>query len=249
MGIDFAFAQRLIDTRDHVCGLKRGLMLGRQQITMPPRHIRRLAKGLTKAGVTAGPEDLVQADGFAERFLQSLGYPEMQSMDASAFEACDLVHDLNDPLPDHLAQAFDVILDGGTLEHVFNTPQALDNVFHMLADGGVFISINGMTGWAGHGFYQFSPDLVWRYWQDARACQVLECAAVPTDPNMPPRDALDAGKAGGRFKGRGMEGQWYLYYVVRRVAESNPAARITNTTQGDYAARWQTHETDTEKAQ
>ena len=246
MGIDIAFAQRLIASRRHLDAARTGVMLGRQEMTVRPRYFQRLNRVLGEAGIKEDIEGLLQPDGFCERFLSGLGYPDMQSMDASAFEGCDLVHDLNDPLPDTMRGAFDVVVDGGTIEHVFNTPRALDNVFHMLRDGGVFISVNGMTGWAGHGFYQFSPELVWRYWHDARACEVLECAAVPTDPKVAARDALDAGKAGGRFRGRGMEGKWYLYYVVRRSAGANPAEHITNTSQGDYAARWQTHQSDTE---
>ena len=40
----------------------------------------------------------------------------------------------------------------------------------------------------------------------------------------------------------GMTGRWYLYHVVRKTADANPVARITNTAQGDYAFRWRAYE-------
>lgn len=241
MGIDLAFATQLIADRHHVAGKTKGVMLGRQGFAVKPVHHRRLRMKLRQAGLTEDVSSMMQEDGFGETFFETIGFPKMQSMDASSYEGCNLVHDLNDPVPENLYGAFDVIVDGGTIEHVFNIPQALDNVFHMLGEEGVFISINGMTGWPGHGFYQFSPELVWRYWQDARKCEVLECISLPTDPKGVSRPAPDTGKTGARFKGRGIEGRWYLYYAVRRVAEANPTHRITNTAQGDYDVRWQAH--------
>ncbi|MEJ8560575.1 hypothetical protein QTO30_04555 [Yoonia sp. GPGPB17] len=180
----------------------------------------------------------MQEDGYAETFFARIGYPPVKSMDASAYEGSDITHDLNDPLPDDLRGRFDVIIDGGTIEHVFHTPQALDNVFHMLKDDGIFISINGMTGWAGHGFYQFSPELVWRYWQDTRRCAVETCAAVSIDPSQPTIHVADTGKRGARFRSKRLTGRWYLYYVVRKLSTANDIPQVTKVQQGDYAATW-----------
>jgi len=245
MGIDAALALRLIADRGHLAGpahaLGPGLMLGRQRFAVPQRHFGRLRRALRAAGLPADPAALTQADGYAETFLSALGFPPMQAMDASAYEGGALIHDLNDPVPETLHGRFGVILDGGTIEHVFNPLAALDNVFHMLAEGGVFLSLNGMTGWAGHGFYQFSPELVWRYWHEARGCEVIACAALPEDPRLAPRPAPDTGRAGARFRARGMTGRWYLYHAVRRGPGANPAARITRAAQGDYGLRWRAH--------
>ena len=181
-----------------------------------------------------------QEDGYSEKFFEMIGYPKMRSLDASDYEQCDVVHDLNDPLPAKLRSKYDVIIDGGSLEHVFNAPQALDNVFHMLKPGGIFMSLNGMTGWAGHGFYQFSPELVWRYWKDARRCLVHECVAVPLNVNgAKPRKASDTGAKGSRFRGAGMEGRWYLFYIIEKCEDAVSVENITNVSQGDYSVRWE----------
>jgi len=239
MGIDSAFALQLLQTAPLVAGKSNAVMLGRQSLALKRGNAKPLKRALAAAKLSKDLSDYAQDDNFAENFLNKIGYPPMKSMDASSYEACDYNHDLNDPLPNDLRGAFDVVIDGGTIEHVFNTPRALDNVFHMLADDGIFISINGMQGWAGHGFYQFSPELVWRYWQDARNCTVHTCTAVPIDPAKNVRDAPDTGKGGARFRARGMEGRWYLYYVVGKSAQANRTETITRTHQGDYVVQWE----------
>ena len=238
MGIDCAFALQLLDIMPFVQGKSSAVMLGRQALSVRPGHRKYLRRDLAARNFSRNYKDYQQEDGFAETFLEKLGFPEMQSMDFSEYEGCDIVHDLNDPVPQHLRNKFDIVIDGGTIEHVFNTPQALDNVFHMLAPGGIFISINGMIGWAGHGFYQFSPELVWRYWLDARGCEVIYCRGVPVDPAMKVVEVSDTGKTGSRFRARKLVGRWYLYYAVRKSIGANPVERIRKASQGDYAVQW-----------
>lgn len=239
MGIDAQLATQLIAARGLVEGKKTGLMLGRQKFHIKGKYRRFVRQNLRRAGFDPAIPEYEQEDGFSETFLDKIGYPKMKSLDASAYENCDLTHDLNEPLPKSLRSKFDVIIDGGTLEHVYNTPQALDNVFHMLKRGGIFISINGITGWAGHGFYQFSPELVWRYWKDARRCVLHECVAVPHDvTDGKPRPAPDTGEKGRRFRGAGMQGRWYLFYIIEKGKDAVKDERITNVSQGDYSVRW-----------
>ncbi len=238
MAIDSAFGIQLINTAPLVRDKSSAVMLGRQSMKVRRGQRSYFRQALRRAELPLRYSHYQQADGYSETFFARLGYPPMHSMDASAYEGCDITHDLNDPLPDTLRNRFDLVIDGGTIEHVFNTPQALDNVFHMLKNDGLFISINGMTGWAGHGFYQFSPELVWRYWQDTRRCQVETCAAVCIDPSQATIDVADTGKGGARFRSKGLNGRWYLYYVIRKLPAANIAERVTKTHQGDYAVTW-----------
>jgi len=239
LGIDTAFAVKLIEAANYVADKSSGVMLGRQSFRIRPGGRRFFRQALRRGNLDPDYGHYVQEDGFSETFLENIGYPPIKSLDYSEYEACDFTHDLNEPLPPSLCGAFDVIIDGGTVEHVFNTPQALDNVFHMLRDGGIFISINGMTGWAGHGFYQFSPELVWRYWKDTRRCVVKTCEAVSISPADPTVQISDTGKTGARFRGRDLHGRWYLYYVIQKPTDANPAKKVQNIQQGDYAVRWE----------
>jgi len=239
MGIDAAFAVKLIEALPRVTGKSTGLMLGRQRLRVQPGGRRVFRRALRHAGLPPDYTEYQQDDGYAETFLHKIGYPVMQSLDYSDFEGADYTHDLNKPIPAKLAGRFDVIIDGGTVEHVYDTPAALDNIYAMLAPGGVFISINGMTGWPGHGFYQFSPELAWRYWQDVRQCNVARCEALSIDPNTAPVVVTDTGRGGSRFRGANLTGRWYLYYVA--VKPETPAAAKAGgaALQGDYQVRWQ----------
>ena len=61
------------------------------------------------------------------------------------------------------AGQFDVVYDGGTLEHVFNFPVALRNAMELLRPGGRLFTIHTCANnLCGHGFYQFSRELFYR---------------------------------------------------------------------------------------
>ena len=68
---------------------------------------------------------------FAEPLLEYLGAKKCKSIDYSDFEGASIVHDLNNPISNELKGQFDTVIDGGTLEHVFNFPQAIKNCMVM----------------------------------------------------------------------------------------------------------------------
>src|SRR5262249_11842923 len=57
--------------------------------------------------------------------------------------------------------------DGGTLEHVFNIQQALKNAMEMVQLGGYFVQANVANNFMGHGFWQFSPETIFRAFSHA----------------------------------------------------------------------------------
>ncbi|HSX13985.1 MAG TPA: hypothetical protein VLE96_06170 [Chlamydiales bacterium] len=101
--------------------------------------------------------------------LARLGFSDCKSMDYSGYEGCDYVFDLNEPNPlTDLVNAFDVIIDGGTIEHVFHLPNVLRNLFLMTRKGGRIIHASPSSNHMDHGFYMFSPTLFWDYYQANR---------------------------------------------------------------------------------
>src|SRR6185436_204491 len=56
----------------------------------------------------------------SRRLFEAIGCTEFHEMDHSDYEGADVAQDLNLPLRNELASRFDVVFDGGTLEHVFN---------------------------------------------------------------------------------------------------------------------------------
>ena len=137
------------------------LTIGRQNLFLHPRDTVALldAFGLpASVGATARPFG-TYADGFLQ---QALGVRRLESMDASGYEDATLIHDLNRPVPADLHQRFDAIVDGGTLEHIFNVPVALSNLMRMTKVGGLVLLANPANNLCGHGFFQFSPELMFR---------------------------------------------------------------------------------------
>ena len=160
MGLDINAVQFLIAARQEGVEFGDVLMLGRQDLNVYPARMREiLAKhGFPTEAFAEGAPDT----GFAEPVFKALGARNVYSLDASNFEGAEFVHDLNQPLPPELRERFNLVYDGGTLEHVFNFPVALKNCMEMLRPGGQFITHTGANNWCGHGFYQFSPELYFR---------------------------------------------------------------------------------------
>ena len=96
---------------------------------------------------------------FAEPLFRLLGAKTVESLDYSDYEQASIIHDMNTPLGDRLVEKFSVVMDGGTLEHVFNYPVAIRNCMDMVKVGGHLIVKTPSNNAFGHGFYQFSPEL------------------------------------------------------------------------------------------
>jgi hypothetical protein len=113
-------------------------------------------------------------------FFAALGGLHVEALDVSDYERPDHLCDLNQPVPEALRSRFGLIVDGGTLEHVFDTRQALANVAAMLATGGRVIHMSPATNYIDHGFYQFSPTLFFDYY-GANGFDDMHCLIADQD--------------------------------------------------------------------
>lgn len=112
-----------------------------------------------------------------QTILTLLGADKVYAADVSDYENPDIIMDLNIPVDDKYRNKFDVILDIGTLEHVFNIPQAFKNIKMMLKPGGVIILGYPSSNFINHGFYQICPTLLYDYFSangfDNFSCFIL----------------------------------------------------------------------------
>jgi SAM-dependent methyltransferase len=98
--------------------------------------------------------------------FQRMGAESVVSCDVSSYEGADFLLDLNaEPNQSREHGPFDLIFDGGTLEHVFHLPNALSNIHAMLAAGGRVIHASPTSNYVDHGFYSFSPTFFWDYYE------------------------------------------------------------------------------------
>lgn len=206
-----------------VAGSRRGVILGRQKMHMPERRMMRFLAGLNALGFDLTEAQVTQGDGFTETLFQSLGYPAIEALDFTDKEGAQHVHDLNTPCPDHLRGQFDVVIDGGTTEHIFHIGQALDTCHHLLAPGGIMLAYVAADGWFGHGFFQTGPDVPWRYWHHARGYQMIEVSIVPR--KVPTEIIAIADPTRARRGGeRALAGPHMILYAARKPLVDPPYA-------------------------
>jgi SAM-dependent methyltransferase len=151
------------------------LTIGHQMLALHPKEVRwfqKEYKNRCPAGEDA-PLSCYKFCDYADEFLtRILGAEQVSVIDYSTYENATIVHDMNSPIPEQLFNKFDAVIDCGTLEHVFNTPVALQNLANVTKPGGsIFITVPS-NNLCGHGFYQFSPELFFRYFSEENGFQL-----------------------------------------------------------------------------
>jgi hypothetical protein len=63
--------------------------------------------------------------------------------------------DLNQPLP--IDEQFDLVINIGTAEHIFNVHQFFKTAHDRTRTGGLMMHSAPFTGWPDHGFFNFQP--------------------------------------------------------------------------------------------
>jgi hypothetical protein len=167
MGFETNAAALLLKMRRDAVAFGHVLTLGHQHLHLDPATHRRV---LARLGQPLAEEVPVYADSL----LRSLGAADVEALDASTYEGATRVHDLNEPVPAAWHEQFDLVFDGGTLEHVFNFTTALKNCMQMVKLHGRFVSVTMPNNWCGHGFYQFSPELFFRALSPENGFSVVE---------------------------------------------------------------------------
>lgn len=171
MGIIFSNAVLMAKAkRSGVC-FDEILTIGHQSLYLLPRQIKQLAK---RYGLNANIS-VSLISGYANEFLKTLfGAKNVMSLDYSDYEDCDIIHDMNHPIDPRYHEKFDVVIDGGSLEHIFNFPIAIANCMNMLRKGGSLFIFTNANNHTGHGFFQFSPDLFYRVFQQENGFEIRD---------------------------------------------------------------------------
>lgn len=216
------------------------VMLGRQGFHIPlePERVEyRAAKAvLEQYDPGAKLETLVGSDGYCEPLFKFLGSTAVSSIDASPFEGADIIHDLNDPVPSSLHDKFDCIFDGGTIEHIYDVPMVFRNVDAMLRVGGLFLTSMAANNFLGHGFYQFSPELLWRVFSQTNGYYIEMMQLVDESNEPQPKPVEDPKIAGRRDEIRGTKGCTLLLMAARKLWQK---ADRNSVQQSDYQSAWQ----------
>lgn len=145
----------------------RVLQLGRSYVYLDWRELERWARRdgfplRTDVAVTLSHEPSLARLGCLsdETFFRALGFDEVESCDLYAAERPTWKLDLNRPIPDELEGRFDVVLDPGSIVHLFDQRQAFRNLARLTkTDGRVIHGTDPSTNNVDIGFYMVSPTL------------------------------------------------------------------------------------------
>jgi hypothetical protein len=176
------------------------LTLGTQDCAFTYDDLLRLVirHGIPHAPLAQGEIELT--DGFKwvppaerksyERFIHQrtlfrvLGFrsENIRSLDYSAFEGADIVQDLNVPVDAAWHGRFDLVYDGGTLEHVFSTKDCLFNMSRLCRLSGMVVSVTP-TDLINHGFINVNAGLYRDFFTSNGYEQVaLKYIGMPSNP-------------------------------------------------------------------
>lgn len=116
----------------------------------------------------------------AYSFFEALGC-ELHIMDFTNWSGREEVVDLNHPLDKSYFEKYDVIIDPGTTEHIFNIAQAITNVLQMVrVDGYIYHSTPHNC--INHGFYNFSPTF-YKDFYECNGAKLINCNLYQDDCN------------------------------------------------------------------
>jgi SAM-dependent methyltransferase len=158
MGFDLQTTRFIFEAKATGADFSDVLTLGRQNLHIDPSTYQAECR---RFGLIPDPAAFSDSP-FAEGLLRGLGAAAPSSLDVSHYEGATHLADMNLPLPSGLDGKFCLVIDGGTLEHVFDFRQAAINIGKLLRVGGHLVSVTCANNFLGHGFYQFSPELFYR---------------------------------------------------------------------------------------
>jgi hypothetical protein len=175
MGIDVYGAPFLMYCKQQGVDFTRSCTLGRQHMNIRPEDLAQSLKEYGYPDPVETAHRLVPPGGsFADEFLKLLGAETVSAIDNSDYEGAIWVHDMNEPT--RFKQMFTTVLDGGTLEHIYNFPQAIKNAKGLVKIGGHYIGMSPSNQTSGHGFYQFSPELYFRVFGEGSGFKLKKLA-------------------------------------------------------------------------
>lgn len=246
MGISRVYGGLLARARQKGVEFGHVATIGRQSLCIPPEDLAELGKRLGRTGLD-WPR--ISSAGYAEPFLKEvLGANHVTSFDYSDYQGVDITHDFNQPLAANLHQTFDSLVDGGTMEHIFDVKCVLANYMSMVKCGGSIFVHTPANNLMGHGFYQFCPELFYRVFSAENGFSVEEvCLTESPFPSIEisrrqrgylARDPESMGK-----RIRFVNDRPLMIFVHARRTEVKPLFQSAPA-QSDLALVWAAHETE-----
>ena len=236
MGLDANGARFLMHARSLGASFESTLMIGRQDLHLSKESIIALLREYQPHCVDNAVELISKSDSkYAEDLIRCLGATTVESIDHSSFEGAAICHDLNEPIPKELEAKYDIVLDGGTLEHVFDVRQAYQNCMQMVKVGGHFLAISPANNFMGHGFYQFSPEFFFESFTEPNGFRIRQVILFEHRRRAPWYEVVAPTEIKSRVSLKNSE-RTYVLVIAERISEVVPFSTVPQ--QSDYEAAW-----------
>ncbi len=220
--------------KNYSVDLTETLTLGRQFRAFPmPEFKKFLPDFCSKIPAEKLQEDFETP--YAEKVFEDMYGVKLKSLDGFAHENPDIVADLNVPVPEEYKGQFSCIIDGGTMEHVFNTLMLLKNCFEMLKIGGYMISMVPTNNFNGHGLYQFSPDFFYSTFSENNGMKIKDVFIVKfSSKNKVWKIKNSPAESAGRVQ-FDVNTQTEIYVIAEKIG---PTPEVITAQQTDYEEGW-----------
>lgn len=175
-----------------------------------------------------------------QTLFSALGFETVESLDFVANENPSIVHDLNEDVPEDFHGRWDVVFDGGTLEHVFDVATAFRNIHLMVKPGGLAIHENPTNHYVDHGFWQINPTVLFDFYSangyeilGAWVCLFRSADAIHSE--SPRRFIYEPAAFEPLSIGGFPKGLASVFFAARKPREEKP---FVKPTQGFYRRHW-----------
>lgn len=116
----------------------------------------------------------------ARTLFGMMGVEEYFDLDKFEDDSPQILRDLNTVVPHELRDRFNLILDGGTIEHIFDVRQVMENIVRMCRKGGWVVHFTPASNYLDHGLYSFSPRFFYDFYGSNGfgdfACSIFQVA-------------------------------------------------------------------------
>lgn len=230
MGFDINGAKLLIKAKKSGIDFDKVVTIGRQGLHLSHKELLSLIR---KAGLQINVNwSSLEGDKYADQtFLKILGAKTTDSIDASDYEGATVIHDMNLPVSTDLKGKYSLVIDGGSLEHVFNFPVAIKNCMELIKPNGYYIGITPANNFFGHGFYQFSPELYFRIFNHLNGFRLMKMYFYINHKRASIYEISDPNEVGQRITLRNCFPS-YLFVIAQKMEDKE--LFTTTPQQSDY---------------
>lgn len=104
----------------------------------------------------------------ARTFFEFLGISQNKyyDIDKFPFDKPKIIHDLQQPIDPKFHNFFNLVIDSGTLEHIFDVKSVMENIVKITKNGGYVLQFIPAQNFLNHGFYQFSPTFFYDFYSN-----------------------------------------------------------------------------------